>query len=70
MIERHGAPEHIRSDNSSEFIESGLYSWLTEKKIKTLYKESGSPGQKGYVESFNALFREEYLNREQIWTLT
>ena len=70
LIERHGAPDHIRSDNGSEFIESGLRRWLAEKRIKTIYIEPGSPWQNGYVESFNARFREECLDREQLWTLT
>ena len=39
-------------------------------KIKTLYSEPGSPWQNGYIESFHARFREECLNREQLWTLT
>ena len=39
-------------------------------KIKTLYIEPGSPWQNGYIESFHARFREECLNREQLWTLT
>ena len=70
LIERHGAPDHIRSDNGSEFIESGLRRWLAEKRIKAIYIEPGSPWQNGYVESFNARFREECLDREQLWTLT
>jgi len=36
LIERHGVPEHIRGDNGSEFIESGLRSWLAKEGIKTL----------------------------------
>ena len=70
LIERHGVPEHIRSDNGSEFIERGLRHWLAENRIKTLYIEPVSPWQNGYVESFNARFREECLDREYLWTLT
>ena len=70
LIEEHGAPEHIRSDNGSEFIERGLREWLAENKIRTLYIAPGSPWQNGYIESFNARLREECLNREQLWTLT
>ena len=70
LIDLHGAPGHIRSDNGSEFIESKLRAWLAEHKIKTLYIEPGSPWQNGYIESFNARLREECLNREQLWTLT
>jgi putative transposase len=70
LIEEHGAPEHIRSDNGSEFIEKELRQWLTDKKIKTIYIEAGSPWQNGFVESFNARMRDECLNREWFFTLT
>jgi len=69
LIGRYRAPKHFRSDNGSEFIEHWLRRWLAEKKIKTLYIEPGSPWQNEYVESFNGRFREECLNREQLWTL-
>lgn len=70
LVDLHGAPEHIRSDNGSEFIEGKLRAWLAENKIKTIYIDPGSPWQNGYIESFNARLREECLNREQLWTLT
>ncbi len=44
--------------------------WLKENRIKTLYIEPGSPWQNGFVESFHGRFRDECLNREQLWTLT
>ena len=70
LVDEHGAPKHIRSDNGSEFIERGLREWLSENEIKTLYIEAGCPWQNGYIESFNARLREECLNREELWTLT
>ena len=70
LIDQHGPPQYIRSDNGSEFIESELRAWLAAMKIKTLYIEPGSPWQNGYIESFHARFRDECLNREQLWTLT
>ena len=70
LIERHGAPEHIRSDNGSEFIEKSLRGWLEQAEIKTLYIDPGSPWQNGYIESFHSRFRDECLDREQLWTLT
>ena len=70
LIAVHGTPGHIRSDNGSEFIAHSLRDWLAENHIKTLYIDPGSPWQNGYIESFNARFREECLNREQLWTLT
>jgi transposase InsO family protein len=44
--------------------------WLSENRIKTIYIEPGSPWQNGFVESFHGRFRDECLNREQLWTLT
>jgi len=69
-IEEHGAPEYLRSDNGSEFIAKIVQQWLAEKHIKTIYIEPGSPWQNGFVESFHGRFRDECLNREQLWTLT
>ena len=69
-IAQHGAPAYIRSDNGSEFIAHELQHWLAENQIKTIYIEPGSPWQNGFVESFHGRFRDECLNREQLWTLT
>ena len=69
-IEEQGAPQYIRSDNGSEFIARIVQRWLKEQKIKTIYIEPGSPWQNGFVESFHGRFRDECLNREQLWTLT
>jgi len=69
-IEQHGAPKYLRSDNGPEFIAKMVQQWLAEAKIKTIYIEPGSPWQNGFVESFHGRFRDECLNREQLWTLT
>jgi len=69
-VEQHGAPEFIRSDNGSEFIAHELQAWLARERIKTIYIEPASPWQNGFVESFHGRFRDECLNREQLWTLT
>jgi putative transposase len=69
-IEQHGAPQYLRSDNGSEFIAKAVQQWLKEKQIKTLYIDPGSPWQNGFVESFHGRFRDECLNREQLWTLS
>ena len=37
LIDLYGAPEYIRSDNGSEFIETKLRAWLAANKIKTIY---------------------------------
>jgi len=69
-IEEHGVPEHLRSDNGPEFIALAVQGWLRENQIKTIYIDPGSPWQNGFVESFHGRFRDECLNREQLWTLT
>ena len=69
-IAEHGAPHYLRSDNGSEFIAKTVQQWLAEKAIKTIYIDPGSPWQNGFVESFHGRFRDECLNREQLWTLT
>ena len=69
-IEQHGAPEHLRSDNGPEFIAKIVQRWLKKNRIETIYIEPGSPWQNGFVESFHGRFRDECLNREQLWTLT
>ncbi len=69
-IEKHGAPKYLRSDNGPEFIAKIVQQWLAEAKIQTIYIEPGSPWQNGFVESFHGRFRDECLNREQLWTLT
>lgn len=69
-IEEHGAPQYLRSDNGSEFIAKIVQQWLAQNQVKTIYIEPGSPWQNGFVESFHGRFRDECLNREQLWTLT
>ena len=69
-IQEHGAPQYLRSDNGSEFIAKEVQRWLVQNQIKTIYIEPASPWQNGFVESFHGRFRDECLNREQLWTLT
>jgi putative transposase len=64
LVKERGVPEHIRSDNGSEFIARILQKWLAQRRVKTLYIEPGSPWQNGHVESFNGSLRDECLDRE------
>ncbi len=64
-----GIPDHIRSDNGSEFTAKSIRNWLPKLGIKTLYIEPGSPWENGYNESFNGRLRDEYLNGETFYTL-
>lgn len=69
-IESCGAPEHIRSDNSPEFIASTVRDVLADRGIHTPYIDSSSSWQNGYAESFNSRFRDERLKGEQLSRLT
>ena len=60
----HGLPEHIRSDNGSEFTAKAVRGWLERIGVKTAFIEPGSPWENGYNESFNGKLRNELLNRE------
>jgi putative transposase len=64
-----GIPEHIRSDNGSEFTARAVRRWLGRMGVKTLFIEPGSPWENGYVESFNGKMRDELLDREIFTTL-
>ena len=65
-----GIPEHIRSDNGTEFTAKAIRGWLNRIGVKTLFIEPGSPWENGYIESFNGKLRDELLNREIFTTLT
>jgi putative transposase len=64
-----GIPEHIRSDNGSEFTSKTVRKWLDRFGSQTLYIEPGSPRVNGYNESFKGKLRDELLNGEMFYTL-
>ncbi len=66
---RYGPPEHIRSDNGSEFTAIAVREWLGKVGVKTLFIEPGSPWEDGYNERFNGSLGDEVLKREIFYTL-
>ncbi|NVO26728.1 IS3 family transposase [Donghicola sp. C2-DW-16] len=64
-----GVPSFIRSDNGPEFIAQAVQDWIKAVGAKTAYIEPGSPWENGYCESFNARFRDEFLNGEIFYSL-
>lgn len=54
-------PEHIRSHNGPEFVAKAVQNWIAAVGAKTGYIESGSPGESGYIESFNVRLRDEVI---------
>ena len=69
LFVQHGPPDHIRSDNGSEFTAHAVRDWLGRIGVKTLYIEPGTPWENGYNESFNSKLRDEILNTEIFSTL-
>ena len=69
LMATRGAPEHIRSDNGSEFTAKAVRKWLKKVDVKTLYITPGSPWENGYIESFNGKLADELLEREVFDTL-
>lgn len=64
-----GVPEYLRSDNGSEFTSKAIREWLDQNSVITAYIEPGSPWENGFIESFNARMRDEFLNGELFDTL-
>ena len=62
-------PDHIRSDNGSEFTAHAVRTWLGRIGVKTLFIAPGSPWENGFNESFNGKLRDELLNGEIFYTL-
>jgi len=69
LFTRRGVPDHLRSDNGSEFTAEAVRDWLARLGVKTLFIEPGSPWENGYIESFNGKLRDELLNVELFDTL-
>ena len=65
----HGAPEHLRSDNGSEFTSKVVRKWLERVRVQTLFIAPGSPWENGYNESFNGKFKDELIHREIFYSL-
>ena len=69
LMATRGVPDHIRSDNGSEFTAKTVRRWLKRVGVRTLFIEPGSPWENGYIESFNGKLADELLEREVFDTL-
>jgi transposase InsO family protein len=63
LVEIHGVPTTIKSDNGPEFVARRVQEWIEKRGIGARFIEPGSPWQNGHNESFNAVFRDGCLNR-------
>ena len=63
LVELHGAPTVVKSDNGPEFVAKKVQDWIKDREIDVRFIEPGSPWQNGHNESFNGVFRDGCLNR-------
>jgi transposase InsO family protein len=68
LMQVHGVPTHLRSDNGPEMVAQTLRRWLARVGAGTLYITPGSPWENGYCESFNGKLRDELLIRELFYS--
>lgn len=62
LIEKHGKPMHIRTDNGTEFIAKAFEGFCLTSSIEHIRIQKGKPMQNGYCERFNRTFREDVLD--------
>ncbi len=62
-------PGHIRSYQRPVFTSRRIRRWLSKLGMRTLFIETRSPRENGYIESFNGKLRDEHLKREILYTL-
>ena len=62
IVEQRGKPEHIRSDNGTEFISHHLQTWCEENQIEMKYIQPGKPTQNAFIERKNGSIRRELLD--------
>jgi len=69
LIELHGKPKVIRSDNGPEFISHQLLDWCHRQRIQMQFIQPGKPNQNCLVERFNKTYREEILDAYVFYSL-
>jgi transposase InsO family protein len=62
LIDRHGKPGMIVSDNGTELTSNAILAWTADNAIQWHYIAPGKPIQNAFVESFNGRMRDELLN--------
>ncbi|NEW90003.1 IS3 family transposase [Rhodopseudomonas sp. WA056] len=69
IVERHGKPGMIVSDNGTEFTCNAMLAWCRDNNIDWHFIAPGKPMQNGFVESFNGRMRDELLNETLFFDL-
>ncbi len=62
LIDWHGKPKNIRTDNGTEFLAKAFEGFCQNSSIHHIRIQKGKPMQNGYCERFNRTFREDVLD--------
>jgi putative transposase len=62
MIELHGKPKRIRTDNGPEFISRHFQLWLHNNGVEWQPIQPGKPQQNAIIERFNRTYSEDILD--------
>lgn len=69
MIEKHGKPKGIRTDNGPEFTSHLFQEWLEKNNIEWIKIQKGKPQQNAIIERFNKTYREDVLDANLFFSL-
>jgi putative transposase len=69
LIEKHGKPLCIRTDNGPEFISHIFLDWCHKRRIQHQFIQPGKPTQNCFIERFNGSFRKEILDAYVFYSL-
>lgn len=62
VIDAHGKPNTVGSDNGTELTSNAIITWTAETGVNWHYIDPGKPTQNAFIESFNGRLRDEFLN--------
>jgi putative transposase len=62
LIDLHGKPEVIVSDNGTELTSKAILKWAADHDVQWHYITPGKPSENGFTESLNGKIRDECLN--------
>jgi putative transposase len=70
LVEGHGRPAQLRTDNGPEFVSARLSEWCKAQGVALHWIQPDKPTQNAYIERFNGSFRHELLDAHLFCSLT